>query len=113
MWMTVGQRRFAITPGDTDAARAFAARLPVTLAMSDLNDNEKHADLPQPLPSSATKPGTIREGDILLYGSRTVVVFYETFRSSYAYTRLGRVDDVDGLAQALGTGDVRITFSAK
>src|SRR5688572_28673208 len=46
MWMTVGERRFAITLSDIAAARAFAAQLPLTLEMSELNGNEKHADLP-------------------------------------------------------------------
>ena len=61
MWMTVGQRRFAITLTDNAAARAFAAQLPLTLDMSELNGNEKHADLPKPLPANANRPGTIPE----------------------------------------------------
>jgi hypothetical protein len=93
MWMTVGERRFAITLTDNAAARAFAAQLPLTLDMSELNGNEKHADLPKPLPANASRPGTIRNGDLMLYGADTLVVFYLTFQSSYSYTRLGRVDD--------------------
>ena len=50
MWMTVGERRFAVTLADNAAARAFAAQLPLTLDMSELNGNEKHADLPKTLP---------------------------------------------------------------
>ncbi len=111
MWMTVGERRFAITLTDDAAARAFAARLPLTLNMSELNGNEKHADLPDALPANASRPGTIRNGDLMLYGTNTVVVFYATFNSSYAYTRLGRVDDPAGLPQALGRRGVRVVFS--
>lgn len=111
MWMTLGERRFAITLADTEAARAFAAMLPLTIDMADLNSNEKHADLPRSLPMNATRPGTIRNGDLMLYGSRTLVVFYLTFDSSYSYTSLGRVDDPSGLAQALGPHGVRIAFS--
>ena len=59
MWMTVGKRRFAVTVTDNAAARAFAAQLPLTLDMSELNGNEKHADLPKPLPANASRPGTI------------------------------------------------------
>lgn len=111
MWMTVGARRFAITLADTDAARAFAAQFPLTLDMAELNGNEKHADLPKALPTDASRPGTIHNGDLMLYGSSTVVVFYETFRSPYSYSRLGRVEDPVDLAQALGRRGVRVVFS--
>ncbi|MDR6860893.1 cyclophilin-like fold protein [Variovorax guangxiensis] len=111
MWMTIGERRFTLTLADTEAARAFAAMVPLTIDMADLNSNEKHAALPKALPTNASRPGTIRNGDLMLYGSTTLVVFYLGFDSSYAYTRLGRVDDPTGLAQALGKGSVRIGFS--
>jgi len=112
MWMTIGERRFAITLADTRAASAFSALLPLEIHMSDLNGNEKHAELPTPLPTSAGRPGTIRNGDLMLYGSDTLVVFYLTFSSSYSYTRLGRVEDPAELPDAVGGGDVRVEFSA-
>lgn len=111
VWMTIGERRFAITLADNDAARAFAAMLPITLDMPDLNGNEKHVELPKALPANASRPGTIRNGDLMLYGLRTLVLFYLTFDSSYSYTRLGRVEDATGLAQTLGRGSARIAFS--
>lgn len=111
MWMTVSERRFAFTLADTDAARAFVSRLPLALEMTELNGNEKKFDLPDALPANPSRPGTIRNGDLMLYGANTVVVFYLTFDSPYAYTRLGRVDDPTGLAQALGRGSVRVAFS--
>ncbi|GAB3095150.1 cyclophilin-like fold protein [Cupriavidus yeoncheonensis] len=112
MWMTVGEHRFAITLADNAAARAFAALLPLTLDMTELNGNEKYAQLPNTLPTKVSRPGTIRNGDLLLYGSDTVVVFYLTFNSTYSYTPLGRVDNPVGLAQALGPRGVRVVFSA-
>jgi hypothetical protein len=77
--------------------------LPLTLAMAELNGNEKHAELPSALPTESMRPGTIRSGDVMLYGTTTLVIFYETFQSSYSYTRIGRWDD-GGLAQALDVG---------
>lgn len=111
LWMTVGERRMAVTLADTEAARVFAARLPMTLDMTDLNGNEKKFDLSKELPANASRPGTIRNGDLMLYGAKTVVLFYLTFDSPYSYTRLGRVDDPNGLAQALGQGSARVRFS--
>ncbi|NIJ72083.1 MULTISPECIES: cyclophilin-like fold protein [unclassified Xanthomonas] len=111
MWMTVGDRRFLITLADNAAARAFAAQLPLALDMDELNGNEKHAELPQPLPAAPHRPGTIRPGDLMLYRTQTLVVFYARFASAYSYTRLGWVDDPAGLAQALGGRRVRVAFS--
>ena len=112
MWMTIGgTHRFAVTLENNPTARAFAQMLPLTLDMPDLNDNEKHVKLPRSLPTHAERPGTIRTGDVMLYGSDTLVVFYKTFPSSYSYTRIGRVTPVDGLVQALGPGSQRIGFA--
>ncbi|XBP72709.1 cyclophilin-like fold protein (plasmid) [Polaromonas hydrogenivorans] len=113
MWMTVGERRFAITLSDNAAARELAAQLPLTLDMAELNGNEKHAELAKALPAQASRPGTIHSGDLMLYGSSTLVLFYLRFDSPYAYTRLGRVDDPVSLAQALGRGAVRVVFSSQ
>lgn len=112
MQMSIGAHGFTIELADTAAARAFAARLPLTLDMAELNGNEKHADLHPALPVDARRPGTIHAGDVMLYGANTLVVFYRTFPSSYRYTRLGRVQDIDDLAEALGPGGVRVAFAA-
>jgi hypothetical protein len=111
MWMTVGAQRLKVTLEDNPTARAFAQLLPATFAMAELNGNEKHASLPRPLPTNAVRPGTIRAGDVLLYGNDTLVVFYETFSSPYSYTRIGRIEDSAGLGRALGPGNPRVTFA--
>ncbi|WP_434568630.1 cyclophilin-like fold protein [Pseudomonas sp. Z3-8] len=111
MWMIVGEQRFGITLADATAAQSLAALAPLTLEMNDLNRNEKYATLPRALPVKASRPGTIRNGDLMLYGKDTLVVFYKDFNSTYAYTRLGHVNDTSRLAQALGLGTVQVTFS--
>jgi len=111
MWMTIGTQRFAVALEDNPTAQAFVQLLPATLEMAELNGNEKHARLPRSLPTNAVRPGTIRSGDVLLYGDDTLVVFYETFRSSYSYTRIGRLTDSAGLAKVLGPGNARVAFT--
>lgn len=112
MWMTIGgKHRFAVTLEDNPTASAFAQLLPIALDMPDLNANEKHVRLPRSLPTNAVRPGTIRTGDVMLYGDNTLVVFYKTFPSIYSYTRIGRVTKIDGLVEALGAGTQRIEFA--
>ena len=52
----------------------------------------------------------IQVGDLMLYGSDCVVLFYETFQTSYSYTRLGSLDNPSELAASLGSGNVSVTF---
>ncbi len=111
MWMTVGEQRFAIALDDNPSTRQLLTRLPLSLDMADLHSNEKYATVQPPLPTQPYRPGTIHNGDFLLYGDDTLVVFYKTFDSSYRYSRLGRIDRPQDLAEALGRGDVRVTFT--
>ena len=90
---------------DNAAAKAFKALLPVSLQMTELNGNEKYFRLSADLPTNASNPGTVQTGDLMIYGGKTLVLFYETFPTSYSYTRLGRINDPTGLAAALGAGD--------
>ncbi|WP_241147688.1 cyclophilin-like fold protein [Barnesiella sp. An55] len=108
--LTIGNASFTATLEDNSTAQAFAAMLPMRLAMSELNGNEKYVYLDQSLPTQAISPGTIQEGDLMLYGSSCVVLFYKSFSTSYRYTRIGRVDNPSGLAAAVGSGNVTITF---
>lgn len=52
---------------------------------------------------------TTRAGDIVLYNGNQIVVFYGS--NSWSYTRIGKIDDLSGWEDALGSGDVTVTFS--
>lgn len=110
MKVTIGSKIFKAELFDCPSAEQLKLMLPLRLSMIELNGNEKYADLPSNLSMRTINPGKIRSGDIMLYGSRTLVLFYQSFRTEYGYTPLGRIVDVTGLAEALGSEDVEIAF---
>ncbi len=108
--ITVGSNIFNATIYDNSTTTAFKARLPLTLNMIELNGNEKYFDLSNNLPANASNPGTIQAGDLMLYGSNTLVLFYKSFSTTYNYTRMARVENPTGLAAALGSENVTVKF---
>lgn len=109
----VGTKTFAATLATNPSVDAFRKLLPLSARMTELNGNEKYLRLATNLPTQGSRPASIQAGDLMLYGSNTVVIFYTAFSTTYSYTPLGRIDDATGLAAALGAGDVDVTFEAR
>jgi hypothetical protein len=106
----IGTRTFNATLISNATVTAFKARLPMTISMTELNGNEKLFNFSSALPTNASNPRNIAAGDLMLYGSATLVLFYESFPTSFSYTRLGKIDDPSGLAAAVGNGSVSVRF---
>jgi hypothetical protein len=110
MTLRIGTNTFTATLYDNATAAAFKSLLPMTVNMDELNGNEKKCDLSDNLPTNASNPRIIQSGDLIIWGSNTLVLFYKTFPTSYGYTRLGRINDTEGLAAAVGSGSVTVTY---
>ena len=97
MNVQVGASTFTATLEDNAAVDALVEMMengPVTIQMSDYASNSQT---------------TTQAGDIVLYQGNQIVLFYGS--NSWSYTRLGKIDDLTGWAEALGSGDVSVTFS--
>lgn len=106
----IGDKIFSATLLDNPTAIAFKALLPLSIKMNELNNNEKYADLSKSLPINPVVPTSIQLGDLMLYGSKTLVLFYKGFSNSYSYTKVGKIDDVTDLVAALGNEDIGVSF---
>ena len=113
MKITIGSSSFTATLEENATVTGFKAMLPMTVKMTELNGNEKLFRLRNDLPVKPSNPGKIENGDLMIYGADTLVLFYKSFPTPYHYTRLGRVDDAAGLAAAVGSGSVSVTFELK
>ena len=108
--VSVGGKRFAAVVENTATGRAFLEKLPLTISMNELNGNEKYC-YGVTLPTNASHCDAIAAGDLMLYGSDCLVLFYCS-AGGYSYTRIGRLVSTDGLADALGSGDATVTFES-
>ena len=108
--LIVNNKTFSATLNNNETVKEFISMFPMTLHMNDLNANEKYHYLDSSLVTNSSNPRRINAGDIKLYGNNCLVVFYDSFNTSYSYTDLGEVDNVEGFISELGRGDVTMTF---
>ena len=111
MMVQVGGSTFTATLEENTAVDALVEMMeqePVTIQMSDYSGFEKVGPLGTSLPTSSQQT-TTQAGDIVLYQGNQIVMFYGS--NSWSYTRLGHIDDLTGWEEALGSGDVTVTFS--
>ena len=80
--------------------------------MDELHGNEKYCYTGEGFGGEQYVPETIEAGDLMVFGSDCLVLFYETFSNGgWSYARVGKVDDPSGLADACGSGTSTVTFS--
>ena len=84
--------------------------LPMTITMDELHGNEKYYYMNQKLPTNAQSVDFIEAGDLMLFGDNCLVLFYKSFQTSYTYTRLGHVDDVNGFIKQIDSNSLQVNI---
>ena len=114
MKMMIGETPVQVAWENNESVNALKelARGGLAIQMSMYGGFEQVGAIGQRLPSSDVQTNTA-SGDIVLYASNQLVVFYGS--NSWAYTRLGRIVDQtpDEMRALLSNGDVVITLSAE
>ena len=82
---------------------------PKIFNMAELNGNEKYVYLDKVLPTDEYKPKMINKGDVMLYQNNCLVIFYKDFETSYRYTKIGHIKDLDDLDNS----NISVTFTIK
>ncbi len=80
-----------------ETTKQFIEMLPQEFNMIELNGNEKYTYLDTTLHTNTYSPKHIDAGDIMLYGNNCLVVFYKSFDTSYSYTKIGHIENFEGL----------------
>lgn len=109
--LSVNGADFSVNLEDNETAREFADMLKeggLSIEMSDYGGFEKVGSLGRELTADNVNM-TTQTGDIVLYNSSNIVMFYGS--NTWDYTKIGSVKDADGFKDALGGGDVTALFS--
>ena len=108
--LEINGKEYRVVLEDNVTAKELMERLPLTISMSELNGNEKYFYFDRAFSSAPGAVGRVEAGDLMLYGDDCLVLFYESFETPYAYTRIGWIENVGGLKDAVGKGNVRVKF---
>ena len=71
--------------------------------MTNLNNNELYYQFNNKFSTDTKSVRTINTGDIYLYQSDYLVLFYKTFSTTYSYSEIGKLTDTNGLADIIGS----------
>ena len=111
MNVQIGDHAFTATLEDNQAVAELAEMMeegPVTITLDDYGGFEKVGSLGRNLTASNSQT-TTTAGDIVLYNGNNIVMFYGS--NSWSYTRLGKIDDLTGWADALSGGSITMTLT--
>lgn len=112
--LRINGKDFSAKLYQTETTRNIMQKLPLSITMDELNGNEKFYYFLESFPTQTERVSSIHAGDLKLYGSSCLVLFYESFFTSYSYTSLGYVENPGDLAEVLGTGSVHVdVFSSE
>lgn len=108
--LTIGNKTFSANLEDNETSLELVKSFPLTLKMSELNGNEYYKYLESDFPTQSKNPRAINAGDIKLYGSNCLVIFYKSFSTSYKYTSLGKINDAEDLEEALKSSGGKVVL---
>ena len=112
MKMYINDLEIPVTWENNPSVRALRSDLQagdIVVSMSMYSNNEQVGPLDKSYPSNDVQT-TTNNGDIVLYRSDQIVLFYGS--NSWAYTRLGKMDlSENEVINLLSNGDVRIRLT--
>ena len=108
--LKINNNEYEVILEDNDTVKDLIKLLPLNINMSELNGNEKYYYLDNSIKSNPSKVDKINTGDIMLYGDDCIVIFYESFNTSYSYTRIGKIVNNTNLKENLGSSNINVLF---
>ena len=97
VYININSKKLGIDLENNSTTSALIKLLPLELSMNDLNGNEKYVYLNESLPTNTYSPKHIEARDVMLFGDNCLVIFYESFDTSYSYSKIGHINNLPSL----------------
>ena len=104
--VTINDKTYTLKLENNKTVEDFINLLPKKFTMNELNGNEKYIYMDNSLTTNSYNPKHIEKGDIMLFGDNCLVIFYKSFDTSYSYTKIGHIDNLEDL----GNGSITAKF---
>lgn len=108
LYVTINEQSSKIILYENQTTKELKEILPMSFSMEDLHRNEKFVYLNQNFTTNAQAVSQIQKGDVMLYGSDCFVIFYESFPTTFQYTPIGRIEDLNLLDEVAGNVVVQV-----
>lgn len=104
MKVVIDNKEYRVILEDNETVDELLDLLPKSYVMKDLNNNEKYTYMEESLKINPVNLKKINKGDIMLFGDNCLVIFYKSFITTYSYTKIGHIDNLEDL----GEGNINV-----
>ena len=108
MKINIGYEKYVINVENEALMEEIYNALPETFTMNELNGNEKYYYLNSTMKNANSEAvGQVQKGDVMLFGSDCLVIFYDSFETEFRYTKIGHIDNLGDI----GNSNVEVSIT--
>ncbi len=108
MKININSEKYVINVENEALMEEIYNALPETFTMNELNGNEKYYYLNSTMKNANSEAvGQVQKGDVMLFGSDCLVIFYDSFETEFRYTKIGHIDNLGDI----GSSNVEVSIT--
>ena len=108
MKININSEKYVINVENEALMEEIYNALPETFTMNELNGNEKYYYLNSTMKNANSEAvGQVQKGDVMLFGSDCLVIFYDSFETEFRYTKIGHIDNLGNI----GSSNVEVSIT--
>ena len=108
MKININSEKYVINVENEALMEEIYNALPETFTMNELNGNEKYYYLNSTMKNANSEAvGQVQRGDVMLFESDCLVIFYDSFETEFRYTKIGHIDNLGDI----GSSNVEVSIT--